>query len=248
MDPWWKWVQYNYICRKEESMEKVTVEWISNILRMFPTDIQLGLLFDRMPFGMPAITMVPTENGSTMIVLNSEENKKRAIDFKLKHLQTSKDVGEVFYHISKPNRLQIFEIVSNMREFTDDDYNRILKNIWVSTEFPHQMAIPKLINLFGKAKPELFMDADEIEIYKNFPETITIYRGLMDKRAKVRGLSWTTDTTIATWFAKRFGGNNKVMQAEIRKNRIFAYINDRSEKEVVINPRGLKNVRAATEL
>jgi len=148
-------------------MEKVTVDFIGTVLRMFPRDSQLDLLFQRMPFGMPQVIMVPDSggNGSKMMVLDNNENIQKAITFKLDYMiNSSKSVGECFYHISKPNRLQIFEIISNMREFTEKDYNTILKNIWVTTEFPHQMPIPKLVKLFRKANPKLMMTDDDISI------------------------------------------------------------------------------------
>ena len=238
-----------YIQKKGDKMEKVTVDFIGTVLRMFPRDSQLDLLFQRMPFGMPPVILVPDGNGSKMMVLDNNENIQKAITFKLDYMiNSSKSVGECFYHISKPNRLQIFEIISNMREFTEKDYNTILKNIWVTTEFPHQMPIPKLVKLFRKANPKLMMTDDDISIYSNLPETVTIYRGLMDKKSKVRGLSWTTDFERAEWFANRFNRGGKIMKADIKKQHIFMFTNDRSEKECVVNPKGLKNVCVMTGL
>lgn len=225
--------------------EEVTVDWILKIIRMFPTDTQIGLLFGNGLFGTPHAIILPDGN-HTPLIMDTEEKKKIGIESKLQYMATSQNVGEVFYHISKPNRLQIFEITSRMRSYTESDYNKILKNIWITTEFPHQMPIPKIVNLFKPTKRELLMTSEDFAYFNGFPETVTIYRGLMDSKAKVRGLSWTTDPITANWFTKRFAKNGNLMKAKINKKHIFMFTNERKEYECVINPRGLQNIEATT--
>lgn len=225
--------------------DEVTVDWMINILRMFPIDTQIGLLFGNGIFGAPHTIILPDGNG-TLLVMNTEENKRKGIESKLQYMGTSKNVGEVFYHISKPNRLQIFELISRMRGFTEVDYNKILKNIWITTEFPHQMPIQKIVNLFKPTKRDLLMTPDDFTYFNDLPETVTIYRGLMDSKAKVRGLSWTTDPATANWFAKRFAKNGNMMKSKINKKQVFMFTNERKEYECVVNPRGLQNIEITT--
>jgi hypothetical protein len=221
-----------------------TPEIIVNVLRMFPLETQRDLLFGRQIFNIPQTIMMPGENGGVMLHLNTEENMQKACDFRYGHiLERNTGIGQVFYFISKPNRLQIFDIITRIYEIPEPEYSTILKNLWTATEFPHQHPIPKLVGLFQRAQRQFLMDENEYKILSDLPHTVTVYRGLPDKKAKVRGLSWTTDFEKAKWFASRFNGKDqKVMKAEIAKKYIFFYNDDRSEHECVVNPRGLKQV------
>ena len=69
---------------------------------------------------------------------------------------------------------------------------------------------------------------------EDLPETITVYRGLQ-RNASTEALSWTLDKNVAEWFANRFDNNGEVIKATINKKYIFAYINGRGEKEVVLD-------------
>jgi hypothetical protein len=217
----------------------ITKKRMIGTLRMFPDDIQKDLLYDRAPFGGVQVIQLPDEG---MLVLDTPEKVKKALDFRYQVLERAKSIPELFYWITKPNRLQIFEFMMRVYTFTEEDYNEILKDIWLATEFPHQMPIPRIISLFEQAKIDLLMTEEEVKIYKDLPESVTIFRGLQDNRAKLRGLSWTTKREVAEWFAKRWK-KGTLYQAEINKKHIFMFTNERSEYECVVNPRHLKKVK-----
>lgn len=222
-----------------------TPELIGNVLRMFPLELQRDMIFGRQIFDTPPVITIPCNGGSKMLMLDTDENIREGCEFRYNNgIEDARSIGDVFYCISKPNRLQFFDIISNIFEIEEPEYSNILKSIWVSTEFPHQHPIPKLIKLFKRAKPELLMTDEEKSVYNNLSEIVEIYRGLPDKRAKLRGLSWTTDYKKAEWFAKRFNGKlSNIYKAQINKKHIFMYTDERKEHECVVNPRGLKNIR-----
>jgi hypothetical protein len=64
---------------------------------------------------------------------------------------------------------------------------------------------------------------------------------------KKKGIAWTLDKEIAVWFAKRFdtaGCNGAtVYEGTINKSDVFMYTNQRSEKECVLNPSKIKNLK-----
>jgi hypothetical protein len=217
-----------------------TKELVVAVLRMFPDETLLDLLYERMPFELNRVIMLPEEG---MVVLDTPEKIRKAIDFRFTVLDRSKSLQEVFFWITKPNRLQIFHFITCMYSLNKVTYHKLLKDIWVTTEFPHQMAIPKIVSLFKNADAELLMTEDEKCIYTNLPESVTVYRGCPDKRAKVRGLSWTTRLEKADWFANRFNHDGTVYQAEIRKKHIFMFTDERKESECVVNLRYLKNLQ-----
>jgi len=98
----------------------------------------------------------------------------------------------------------------------------------------------KTIGELAEAKKEFLMTKEEKDKFDLLPKRITIYRGLQDKKAKIKSLSWTLSEDKAKWFASRFRGEIKVYKAEIDKEDVFMYTNDRNEEEVVINPNKLR--------
>jgi len=87
-------------------------------------------------------------------------------------------------------------------------------------------------------KKHIFMKKGEMETYNNLPQKIKVYRG-----ACKDGYSWTLSKEKAQWFCDRnnkiFGDNSKVMEKVVDKSQIFAFLNGRKEREVIILPKRL---------
>lgn len=74
-------------------------------------------------------------------------------------------------------------------------------------------------------------------------DTVTIYRGEGSLSTPyTETYSWTTSLKTAKWFAHRFGDGN-VYRAEVARDAIIDYIDDRNESEVWVRPRDLKRVK-----
>lgn len=81
------------------------------------------------------------------------------------------------------------------------------------------------------------MDEQEYKVYKDFPECLTVYRGVAINR-NPHGLSWTTDYSKAEWFAHRYDTGSEegyLLKADISRSNILAYFDSRGESEVVVN-------------
>jgi len=85
--------------------------------------------------------------------------------------------------------------------------------------------------------------------FKELPEKITIYRGILLKENSDFdidvGVSWTTDSKIAKMFAYRFlrlGGEACILKAEARKKDVLFYSDEREEREIIIDPINLENI------
>jgi len=88
------------------------------------------------------------------------------------------------------------------------------------------------------------LEPEASDCFQAAPAEITVYRGC--EAGRERGLSWTFDPSIATKFAhgKRVpNANPTLVTAVIPKQHVFAVILDRSEKEIVLDPRRLRRVR-----
>ena len=57
------------------------------------------------------------------------------------------------------------------------------------------------------------------------------------------GLSWTKNIKTAKWFANRWNNKNPyIIKAQCFKKDIFAYFNERSEDELVVNVKKIINI------
>lgn len=79
-----------------------------------------------------------------------------------------------------------------------------------------------------------------IKKYDKLPDKngyYTIYRGVTYASSPLdRSYSWTLDKGVATFFAKRFNSNGKVLKAKVHESKIRAYIPDIGEEEVLVFP------------
>jgi hypothetical protein len=86
---------------------------------------------------------------------------------------------------------------------------------------------------------------------RSAPDTIRVFRGVQAedpaqaRAAALSGYQWTLDPEIAEWFARRFlsaGSMSKtgilpwIIQTDVRKADIIAYLPERGEDEIVISP------------
>jgi hypothetical protein len=113
----------------------------------------------------------------------------------------------------------------------------MLYEVWIAVEYPNHdinVSTTEFMSMFRKAKKKFLMNQDEQSVFNNLPENITVYRGIQ-KNATTNALSWTLDKNVAKWFANRFNHNGQIIEATINKKYVFAYIDGRGEKEIVLN-------------
>ena len=85
----------------------------------------------------------------------------------------------------------------------------------------------------------------ERNILAKLPERIKIYRGMTEKEyySGDYGISWTLYKPMAEFFAfvypRNYSTNHlkkMVAEAEVAKSNIIAFLNDRTEQELIIDP------------
>jgi hypothetical protein len=89
-----------------------------------------------------------------------------------------------------------------------------------------------------------FLERDARAFYDVLPPVVPVWRGC--ERGRERGLSWTTDRAVAEGFAigKRCANEHPTLvRADIPKRHVFAVFVDRSESEIVVDPRRLRNLQ-----
>jgi len=77
-------------------------------------------------------------------------------------------------------------------------------------------------------------------------QKVTVYRGTPGSKGR-KGISWTLDKERARWFSLRFATAKerpRVWTLEVPGEMILAYLTDRNEDEVVIDPRYLNGIHS----
>jgi hypothetical protein len=98
----------------------------------------------------------------------------------------------------------------------------------------------------ARAKVELseVLEPAALKWHDALPATVEVNRGC--ERRRERGLSWTTDRTVAEGFAQGKRWVNRwptLARAQVLKQHIFAVFVDRKESEIVLDPRGLQRLQ-----
>ena len=143
-------------------------------------------------------------------------------------------VTDIFLMINKPYYLTFLKFTKDY--LCEEDFCNLLSTAWIGEEFPSRdtnVSMKQLCNWFRNANKKFLMSEKDLEIYNNFDDTVTIYRGV--QAGNYKGMSWTTDYKTAKWFANRFKGNGKVYKTEVSKSDILAYFSCRNENEIVID-------------
>lgn len=138
--------------------------------------------------------------------------------------------------------ISLYELWEDMYDYEPREFNKILRDSWMLTEFPNAEEIDMLIELFQISKKDLLMNEQEKKLWEQLPKEVNLFRGLQTSKSKENGLSWTLDKEKAIWFANRWKENGKVLTVTIPKEKIFTVFLERGENEVVIDTRELKAV------
>lgn len=126
---------------------------------------------------------------------------------------------------------------------TDEEYTKQLSSIYQmsSNAFKYKNEI-KMYFTSEKLINEFLMTAEELQVFNTLPEELTIYRGMYREEFENKdyGFSWTLDKNVAEFFADGYIHNyNKinekgiVVELNICKKDVIAYLNERSEKEII---------------
>lgn len=155
----------------------------------------------------------------------------------------STSIFDIYNIIRKSYRLTFLKFIVNYLSI--DDMSSILSHAWVTSENPNKdvnVSVKTLSKLFRQSNKKILMNHEDYDVYQNFSETITVYRGVATN-SNPNGLSWTLDKSIAEWFANRFDSNGYVQTITVNKSNILAYFNCRNEQEVIVDVLHLTNNR-----
>lgn len=125
--------------------------------------------------------------------------------------------------------LHIF--IRESKNLSDYRYWELLKYVWILCgSVP---LIPMFKVLFGKPRKHkhYFMTPEEAAELRAMPDIITAYRACNTNEQ--HGISYTIDKEYAEHY-KNVMGKDLIIERQVRKSEVFAYINRNEEYELII--------------
>ena len=131
------------------------------------------------------------------------------------------------------------QFVQIMNRMSDSDYWATLREIWIDSEASSANR-GVWLRLFASARKcrEHLMESADHAAFAGLPDPVRIYRG----GVLPRGISWTTDTQCARFFAERFdfNGGGEIFVTEVPRRKLLAYFVGCGEAEAVIDSRRIQ--------
>lgn len=189
-------------------------------------------------------TLLADKNGF-FDIFEEPERYRNVLDCYEEMIKLRENVISIFYLINSSYKLTFFSYCEQY--LAEPDYSMCLKEAWVHSEAPMQninVSKDEILQFFTKATA-LMSDAEQ-QFVNSLPERIVVYRGVYnttDPRIARKGLSWTLSKEQAFWFSQRYNSAKRiVVQAEIPKDNILCYCDDRNEKEILLDYHKVQNV------
>lgn len=155
-------------------------------------------------------------------------------------------IGELV-RVPSHERLEAF--IHTMGFMSDADYWECLSSVWQTSEIVTP-DLPIWKNLFSSSRAcrgKLMTDEEQAHL-RALPDRIKVFRGFNECHWN-HGMSWTLSRQVAYFFghyctsqrrAILYGANGEAKpmfaEATVKKEFVFAYINERKEEEVILDP------------
>lgn len=154
-------------------------------------------------------------------------------------INDAEDVSRIMHLLRTPYHLVFLRDIK--RYLSNETFSKLLSDAYISSENPNDdpdVPVDMLEMWFQDADKEQLMEPEEYEVYKQLPDTLTVYRGVGVGRVE-DGLSWTQHKLGAIWFSNRFNKEDEqgiVLEAHIGEGDVLAYFSRRGEEEIVCRP------------
>lgn len=229
---------------KVKAMAKVFLEIEIGETEMSPAIVQH-------PFANSGFYPCRSDDGNLRVIdITTPQGLKEWKKIMRERIDSITSIGGLFLYVNKPYSMTLLKYVQHY--LSSQDYAKMLAECWIREEQPNMnpsITKTELTNMFKRADKKFLMSEREYKKWHDLPEKLTIYRGVTEYNGEnIRALSWTTNYDTGKWFAGRYGEKGKVYQADIDKKHILAYIDQRGESEIIVEPKYLKNIEMIEDL
>ncbi len=179
---------------------------------------------------------MPTDNWykiSYFLSVGDEKEAAKIIDYRLGNAGHMQQRALLLYMDSFTDKKLLFDLILSV--YTNDGYDFPKKIIRKAKQLARD--IPENERLYGLPSKERFIRVWRGTTVKK-PDAVSLLR---------TSLSWTTDKSVAIFFASRCGG--VVWEGIIDRKKIIAFCQDRNESEVLqhMNVRDVHMIEISTE-
>ena len=194
-------------------------------------DLEACRVDNWLPFVCHRLIHQPYHPFLTKHMNDSYEHKK----LRYAEYLAAKKWESLLFLVEKPYRLDEFRLQQD--QMTDEEYWENLGWCYRGSENLHQ--VPFLADLLLSDRPcrERLMDPESAAEFAAMPEVITVYKGFHRGYRYDDDYSFTLSPKTAEWFARRFDRPApKVLTGLVQKGDVLAYMDQRGEKEILIEP------------
>lgn len=168
-----------------------------------------------------------------IVDITTPDGLKEAVVQMEKRIDAVNRPVECMYVVRKSYYLTFLKFAKESLSLSD--FSMLLGGCWTEEENPNgDVNVPMSMSArwFKATDKQALMHDEEYEVYKNLPETFTVYRGVAPGR-NPNGMSWTREYDKAKWFSNRFG-EGYVLEGTAHKEDVLAFFSRRGEEEVVM--------------
>ena len=173
-------------------------------------------------------------------------NLQKTIEHQLKFMEKCEkenDYENIFSYMDK--KILITKYIELFNSIPVEQRYNCFRDLWARSEFGFEKFEDSFLEkVFSYKEYSEGRKESMNELKKEIKdhEIITVYRGVTSQSTPYeKATSWTLDEDVAEFFATRFQSKGKIMKAEIHIDDIYDYIYDRNEKEILLNPKKLRN-------
>lgn len=168
-------------------------------------------------------------------ILSTIERNRAA---QIENAKQEKDWHQFIFAHERYDRLNALAEVMLIASVVSVDIWPLITSVWMDQESPDIATWTRIWSGGWRARHRAMTEAERAAL-KAMGSKITVYRGYNDPDRE-HGLSWTTDREQAIWFAQRFadvyGRKPILMEGNVKRKDVIAYLTGRSERELIIAP------------
>lgn len=196
------------------------------------------------PFVNTSITVIPTKDGQEIVNVLEEDGEERFRAAIIDRIKKTNNLAGFLMLLSKSYRFAFLDHIQSY--LSDDDLGMYLRYIWGDSEYTNSGSVftkKQLIKLFRRSSKNTLMDEEELSVFEELPERITVYRGTTSVNSKdPKVFSWTLSRKKAEWYSRRFDDVvQNIFQAELPKDGALAYFS--TDEEIIADPYKLENIQ-----
>ena len=199
-------------------------DWATTLLLLDMEKTKMSPFIVKHPFTDTGVIALRNPDGGIgqANLLEDKEELQKWRRHMAEQIDRSKSAFHIHLMVTKPYRLTFLKYIQP--HLSQKDFSEILNDAWTRSENPNSdpnVSQEELLAMFQTADPTALMDEDEYLQFKQFDDTVTVYRGVTSYNAEnIKALSWSLDYDKAAWFAHRFGEDGTVYEAQIAKEHM----------------------------